>query len=554
MAEVFASEDEQRLDVETRKQALAWLLDRFPDAPVAAFEANGFFVAMPSSIALGSNTVLEGRSGLDGVSDEEGRQRMMALWERMLIRGANQYVLNRPGQSELTCYWLDLRDVHGVIFTVIAGVEPDEYASADDDGAVLAKPKPRFASMRKDERGLVAKVDDAFVEIVGWAPEEIEGKRSLDFLHPDDRELVIENWMEMMAHPGPGRRVRQRILHKDGSWIWFEVTNHNLLDDPDYECVVGEMVDISEEMAAHEALRARQQLLDRLTGALPVGVLQIGTEREVVYTNDRLHDILGVPPAETLEAQLATVIPADRPRLEQAIDAVLREGSNTDVEIGVLLPESEDLRCCTLSFRALTHEDATISGAIACVDDVTDRARMQDELKRRATYDQLTGCLNRASIVTALEESIEDGRRKAERGVMFLDLDAFKEVNDLHGHAAGDELLRRVARRLLDSVRDTDLVGRIGGDEFLVVCPDIGGPKRTMRLAERITDAIYDDSAADRIDCRVSIGVAWSAGPDTDADALVAMADRAMYESKRRGADKPTLSRASREAPTASAR
>ncbi len=96
----------------------------------------------------------------------------------------------------------------------------------------------------------------------------------------------------------------------------------------------------------------------------------------------------------------------------------------------MLVPESDERRCCTMSFRALSHEDGSVSGAIACVDDVTERARMQDELKRRATYDELTGAHNRASVVNALEECITSGRGKAERAVMFVDLDGFKDVND----------------------------------------------------------------------------------------------------------------------------
>lgn len=549
MAYVFTADDDaatpERLDVETRESALRWLLTRFPHEAVAAFNDNGFFIDMPDSIPVGENPVLEGRSGVDAVTDEDARREMLARWERMLQRGAGSYSLEIPGLSPITLYWLDVRERYGVIFAVVAGTSPAELAEVNGPTSnVVAKPKPRFASMQKEERALIKTIDDSFEELLGWKREEVVGKRSLDLVHPDDHELAVENWMELLGRAGPARRLRQRWLHKDGTWIWFEVTNHNLLADPEYGCVVCEMADISEEMAAQEALREREQLLDRLTGALPVGVLQIDTERRVVYTNERLHDILGVPPADSVDAQLGTVVDADLGNLKEAVEDVLEHGSNADVEVSVVLPDTYEPRRCTVSLRALTHDDGTTSGAIACIDDVTDSARMREELKRRATFDELTGCHNRASIVTALEENVADRRRNAERAVMFVDLDAFKEVNDRHGHAAGDELLRRVARRLLESVRETDLVGRIGGDEFLVVCPEIGGPDEAMRLAERIAHAIHDRTGAERIECRVSIGVAWSAGTGTSADALVAMADRAMYESKRRRTDQPTLASA----------
>ena len=300
--------------------------------------------------------------------------------------------------------------------------------------------------------------------------------------------------------------------------------------------------DISDEIGAHEELRAREHLLDRLAEAIPLGLFQVDAARNIVYTNDRLQEILGVEPKNTLPAQLATVVEADRLALERALDDALGEGLPADIDVELRLSGGES-RFCTINLRALSRDDGTTSGAIACVADVTDGARMRAELKRRATFDELTGCYNRAAIMRALEANVASGQRRAERAVMFVDLDRFKEVNDRHGHAAGDELLSTVAERLRNTLRSGDLVGRIGGDEFLVVCPEIGGPDQAMRLAERLAEALREDACAatGRIAHKVSIGVAWSDGPATEADELVAQADRAMYESKRKGTGRPTL-------------
>jgi diguanylate cyclase (GGDEF)-like protein len=126
---------------------------------------------------------------------------------------------------------------------------------------------------------------------------------------------------------------------------------------------------------------------------------------------------------------------------------------------------------------------------------------------------------------------------------MFADLDRFKAINDRHGHAAGDELLRKVARVLRESVRENDLVGRTGGDEFLVICPDVGGAERAMGLAERLAESLREGVRAqtDELGCSVSIGVAWSRGGRSDADALVAAADAAMYEAKHAATGEPRL-------------
>jgi diguanylate cyclase (GGDEF)-like protein/PAS domain S-box-containing protein len=519
------------------------LLERYPTAPLVPVTEDGLIADMPDSVPRKQNPVLKGRSALDGVPAEDHAS-LIAAFDTLIKQGMAQCVLHPPGYSEVTWNGFDLRERHGVIVGVITADDdaPPAEPSAHTREMIRVGP-PRFATIRKDVRGCIVGVSPEMSEILGWSADELVGHRSLEFVHPDDHTLAIENWIEMLAHPGPSRRVRQRLKRKDASWVWFEVTNNNLLEDPEHGCVVADMVDISDEMAAQEALREREQLLNRLAEAIPVGLFQIDTEGGIVYTNDRLHAILGVERSPTVKAQLATVVPDDRPRLERAITEVLELGSHADVEVACRRPGDADLRYCTIGFRELRHDDGEISGAIACVADVTDGARMREELKFRATFDELTGCHNRASIMAALEADIQRDPAQAERAVMFVDLDRFKEINDRHGHAAGDELLRRVARLLRESVRDNDLVGRTGGDEFLLICPDVGGVERAKRLADRLAEALRDGTSAETDDlrCSLSIGVSWSSGDASDADALVAAADAAMYQAKRAGTGEPRL-------------
>src|SRR3984957_2867762 len=112
----------------------------------------------------------------------------------------------------------------------------------------------RVARMRKSDVAVLLDIDEATSQILGWSAEEMVGRTSLEFIHPDDQTLAVENWMQMLGTHGPGPKLRLRHRHHDGSWIWLEMTNHNLLDDPDSNCVVAEMVDISDEMASYELL------------------------------------------------------------------------------------------------------------------------------------------------------------------------------------------------------------------------------------------------------------------------------------------------------------
>jgi diguanylate cyclase (GGDEF)-like protein/PAS domain S-box-containing protein len=539
--EVFDRAHAERLPVGVRDELLATMIALYPDVPLTPMQEHGLIVALPDSIEA-PNPITEARAASDAIVYDEG---LLMAWERVVSTGVGRSKAYPVGHPEITImlYMLDVRETHGVLvsFAVMADVTPEELEAERE---VYADLIPRFATIGKDARSNIVEVDEAITRILGWRTEELLGRRTLDIIHPDDHALAIDNWAEMMSVPGPSRRVRLRHKRNDGTWIWFEVTNHNLLADPEHQCVVCDMVDISEEMAAHEELRAREQLLDRITSTVPVGLLQVDEQRRVVYTNERLHEILGIERKDTAREQLANVITEHRPLLEQALDRVLADGAEGDLEVQLRLRADRPLRICTVSLRPLSHEDGTVSGAIACIGDVTDSARMREELKHRATFDDLTSCFNRASIMLALEANI--ATRQGDRAVVFVDVDRFKDVNDEHGHAVGDELLRVVAHQLRDGVRGDDLVGRIGGDEFLIVCPNIGGPERAMKLAQRLSAQVSRESigGAASVAPRVSVGVAWSEGDSLDADTLVARADVAMYESKRLGAGAPQLARA----------
>jgi diguanylate cyclase (GGDEF)-like protein len=295
------------------------------------------------------------------------------------------------------------------------------------------------------------------------------------------------------------------------------------------------MLDISDEMTAQEALRANEQLLRRLTETLPLGVLQIDAARRVVYQNSRVAVAMGAAVGETLgEAHLRSTLPGDRPAVEAALDAVLRGDGDVDLEYGYHNPET-GVRRIHANLRALTADSGEVTGAIICLTDVTEDRRLRDDLRRQATYDALTGCHNRASTLIALQDCLDHPGTRG-TAVMFLDLNGFKGVNDRLGHATGDRLLRLVADRLRSTVRDSDVVGRFGGDEFVVVCHDVAGAGAARRIAESVVAALDEaslDVAGDAVRPAASIGLAWAAAGPAAAESLIARADAAMYEAKR---------------------
>jgi diguanylate cyclase (GGDEF)-like protein len=270
-----------------------------------------------------------------------------------------------------------------------------------------------------------------------------------------------------------------------------------------------------------------------------------------VYRNAQVAAVLGFPKAVSVDEQFMGAIPSDRRRLKQALDAVLLNGGDFDLEIGVKRRGRGVLRC-SVSLRALTGHGGAVTGAIACVADITDSARLRQQLEERATFDVLTRCHNRASILSILERTLADSLSQS-RGtaVIFLDLDRFKQLNDSLGHAAGDAFLVEVAQRMRRAVRNEDMVGRLGGDEFLVVCRDLESVDRAHDIAARLSEEIEGREivlAEASVQPRASIGVAWTPDHDVEADGLVARADAAMYEAKRKRKRQLRVPRVSRRA------
>jgi diguanylate cyclase (GGDEF)-like protein len=175
------------------------------------------------------------------------------------------------------------------------------------------------------------------------------------------------------------------------------------------------------------------------------------------------------------------------------------------------------------------------------------RLRLQEQLAREALHDQLTGLANRTLLQGRTDESIAGAVRTGiSVAVLFVDLDGFKAVNDHLGHVIGDSALRQVAGRIRGRVRPTDVVGRFGGDEFVVVCPESDADAATV-VAERIRESIALplDGVPEQYRVTASIGIAlWDpTGSGVEADELFRAADEAMYRSKNAGKDCVTLQR-----------
>ncbi len=198
-----------------------------------------------------------------------------------------------------------------------------------------------------------------------------------------------------------------------------------------------------------------------------------------------------------------------------------------------------DGRCFPVEYVAtsMMPEDIT-TGAVVVFRDITKRRETEEEILYRANFDAVTGLPNRSYLVERLGQELKLARREAKRvGILFIDLDDFKQVNDSLGHDAGDLLLRQVAERLLESVRETDTVARFAGDELVVIVAHIADRAFLQTVAEKLLQVLREPFAIGNDSVRIggSIGIAIFPDHGDDPQTLLNRADLAMYQAKAAG-------------------
>lgn len=255
-----------------------------------------------------------------------------------------------------------------------------------------------------------------------------------------------------------------------------------------------------------------------------------------IDANQALVDLLGWPRDELLRLD-ATSFYLD-PQARDAFRAAIGEaGFLVDYPVGLKRRDGEVLDCL-LTTVAQTDAAGEVVAYQGIIRDVTQLKRQQNELAHLATHDPLTGLLNRAALDDRLSLELARAGRNLERcGVMYVDLDRFKEVNDTHGHAVGDEILRQAAGRLAGALRKSDSVARIGGDEFVIVIPDLEEPSNEIDIATKILKALEEPFVASgqTFELSASIGIAVFPDDAREEDLLVQYADAAMYVAKQQG-------------------
>jgi diguanylate cyclase (GGDEF)-like protein/PAS domain S-box-containing protein len=367
-------------------------------------------------------------------------------------------------------------------------------------------------------------------------------------VHPDDRSRVAAAHAEALEH-GSDYEAEYRVVRPDGE-IRTVFARGRIFTDLDGEPLrmVGAALDISEQKRSQERLQAHDALADAAEVLTRVGSFEWEIDTNEVHWSDGLYRIFGLEPGAfpgTFEAYLERVHPEEREARRLEVERVLETGNQANGEHRIVRPDGE-VRWVESRIGTLSDERGRTTKLVGACQDITERKLAHQELEEdiqaahlRSLRDPLTGLANRTLALDRLEHAFALAeRRKSDLAVMFIDIDGFKRVNDRFGHQVGDSVLRSIAERLQTTVRGSDTVARIGGDEFLLVCEEAEGAVEALQTAERLREAFaarFDlQDFAEQI--TISIGVS-SIGdrPMDSGEQLVAEADEAMYEAKRRG-------------------
>ncbi len=371
-------------------------------------------------------------------------------------------------------------------------------------------------------------------------PEQTTFEMMKAAIHPDDVALFDEQVLQAVENGRSSLHATYRIRRPDGAERWVRTLGRVSHDRSGVAVrVVGSSQDITDQVAEEQKRRLAEQRFSVAFELGSVGMLVLDLDRTIKQVNPTICRVLGRRPDEIVgKSPDDFVHPDDRRPAGQSATELLLTSNRSHVEF-----EARYLRSNGEVVHTIVHlaVDRDASGKpiylLAQLVDISDRKRVEQELESLAMHDSLTGLPNRHLLEDRLSTALGRARRTgAAVAVLFVDVDRFKLVNDSLGHAAGDDLLRQLGRRLSGCARGGDTVARFGGDEFVFVCEDIAGAEDAAAIGQRI-GAVCDEPftiQGQEMYVTVSCGIVLASSDDTPVT-LLRDADIAMYRAKEKG-------------------
>jgi diguanylate cyclase (GGDEF)-like protein/PAS domain S-box-containing protein len=400
-------------------------------------------------------------------------------------------------------------------------------------GIALVSPQGRWLTVNR-----------ALCEILGYDELELLERTFQDITHPDDLETDLDYVDDLLSGRKLTGRMEKRYFHKQGHSVDVQLDVSLLRDDagePLY--FICHIQDISESKRTLHELFEAKELADITFESIGEGVIRIDVNGRISELNSASVQLLGGTREQMLGEYFGDVVrfydPDDEVPIDDPMPRVLGEGDRVRVPIFTRLRRRDgEFISIVDSISPIHDETGDVRGAVFVFQDISEARRVTQELMHEASHDPLTGLPNRRGFDEALARTwmrVQQGALHA--FVMYLDLDHFKAVNDICGHAAGDELLQQIAQAMYSLLRDSDVLARLGGDEFaaIVHAGDADGARVVAdKIIQRVRDYEFTyDGRSFKVG--VSIGVAELDRGLDSTDSVLLHADTALYAAKNAG-------------------
>ena len=392
-----------------------------------------------------------------------------------------------------------------------------------------------------DERILLA--NESAAALVGLTPDQLEGREVADLVKPAYRALFRNTTAKRLAGEDVPRRLEIQLINGDEQGLWVEAQSSSI-EYRGTSAILTIARDVSYRKSLEVSLSRSKRQAQYTLESISEGVITTDTEGRVDYLNRAAEAMTGANRDEATGHKIGELFSlideADRRPLGDPVERCLSMRRRVNMGRRALLVsrDGEQEHSVEITASPIRGPGNSISGTVVVFHDVSEIRGLTQQMSYHATHDALTGLKNRREFERRLQDAVDSAH--AEEGVhmlLYMDLDRFKAVNDSCGHQAGDNMLREVATLIKDQVRDSDYVGRLGGDEFgtlLIGCPI----EKARQIAADICTAVADYRFVwqDKIfNIGISIGLVEISHSSGSLQDLMSAADSACYVAKQRG-------------------
>jgi diguanylate cyclase (GGDEF)-like protein/PAS domain S-box-containing protein len=433
----------------------------------------------------------------------------------------------------------DLADTINRLFDAI-GERDEEIQDRDKLFAEFARTLPEIVLVH-DERILLA--NDSAANLVGLKPDQLEGREVADLVKPAYRALFRKTMADHLAGQSAPRRLEIQLIDGAERGLWVEAQS-SLIEYRGNRAILTIARDVSYRKSLEVSLSRSKRQAQYTLESISEGVITTDNQGRIDYMNRAAESMTGAnrdnASGHKLGELFSLIDEADRRPLGDPVERCLSMRRRVNMGRRALLVsgDGEHEHSVEITASPVRGPGNSISGTVVVFHDVSEIRGLTRQMSYQATHDALTGLINRREFERRLQEAIDSAH--AEEGVhivFYMDLDRFKAVNDSCGHIAGDNMLREVATLIKDQVRDSDFVGRLGGDEFgtlLIGCP----LDKARQIATDICNAVADYRFVwqDKIfNIGISIGLVEITHASAALQDIMSAADSACYVAKQRG-------------------